>query len=205
MQIGLDCLQLGVVPIKDAGSLLLGHETLLLLSEGVVSHDDLLFQGVGSLEQFPHLMRGKSFFFDVGPHELVHVNQAVGRLGRHLFSAEGFFHDDVFDLHLDGVVIESPPYVLLAVVDEGVVMASLGISVVNEDALEVVRDALEISEGILDLALLVLDLVFKFLFLVGHSVPAGCENLNCGGDFSSGDIEIGVKTGPKFTLGFTYW
>ena len=67
---------------------------------------------------------------------------------------KAFTHNILLCLFTDLEIIEPPPFVVDAVKDECVVVAALGIAVVNKDGVQVVREVFIFLEGAIDFVFL---------------------------------------------------
>ena len=88
------CSALLVVSLFDVFADLLGTVPLLLLQEGIVLFDHLLFQGKGNLSCLTHEESGGLLLHHLIEAELVDVYQAVGCLQAVFHSAKRLHHDN---------------------------------------------------------------------------------------------------------------
>lgn len=134
---------------------------LVLLDKRVVVYSDLVSEVAIDIHEFSHEERCHLLGFQLILAKLIDVNQRVGRLMRLRLASEGFAEDHIFDLHGHIDVAEAPPAVLLPVVDEGVIVATLGSPIVNQNSVQVIRDIAVLAEGRTHHVLLLLDLLLQ--------------------------------------------
>ena len=109
------------------------HIGLNLLLEGIVVNCD----AVPQLSANVHfaVQEGRSLLlFNLIPAEGVYIDQTIGCLERCSMSAKGLLEYDTFLLSLNINIIKAPPCILLSVIDERVVVATLSRAIVDQNS-----------------------------------------------------------------------
>ena len=151
---------------------------LYLLLEGIVVHCNAVPQLATNVRLTVQEWRSLLLFNHV-PTVRVYIDQAVGRLKRGSVSTKGLLEHDslLLDAHID--IVEAPPHILLPVEDEGVVMAALGRTIVDQDSVQVVGNVPVITKCGPHLVLFLLNLLCYSSHLTFNGMLVRRQYIRC--------------------------
>ena len=142
------------------------NEALILLLEGVVVHGDPIPQVALDLHEFAHEERRHLLWLHLVLAVLVDVDKGVSCLGRCCLASKRLLENDIFDLHGYVDITKAPPNILLAVIDEWVVVTTFSGSIVNQDSVQIVSNVVVIAECWFDKIFFLLDLLLDLCLLL---------------------------------------
>ena len=106
--------------------------------------------------------------------ELIDVDKGVSRLRGGSLATKSFAENDVLDFQTHIDITETPPAVLLAIIDEAVVVSALSRSIVDQDCMQIIRHITIVREGGTLLLHHLLDLMLDdSLFPFNHRLVGG--------------------------------